>query len=82
MICYNNLLKIMFIISLVLSISPISAYSIETQTHNNNTFDMNVLTQPNLMGLIPSSENSNKEDSLEVNTIGNETHENFLSFAT
>lgn len=32
-----------FVLGLILSISPISAYSIETQTHSNNTFDMNVL---------------------------------------
>lgn len=34
----------MFVLGLILSISPISAYSIETQTHSNNTFDMDMLT--------------------------------------
>jgi hypothetical protein len=48
MICYNNFLKIMFIIGLVLSISPITAYSIEA-SHYKNDSDVDMLTQVNHM---------------------------------
>ena len=43
MIFYKNFLGIILIIGLILSISPITAYSIETK--NNDNCNMNVLTQ-------------------------------------
>ena len=60
MICYNNLLKILFIISLVLSISPITASSIETQNISNNNY-IDALTQANHMEVMPLDNTTNNE---------------------
>ena len=76
MIFYKNFLGIILIIGLILSISPITAYSIETK--NNDNCNMNVLAQADSVGSISSNKNSNKDNDLEVNTINNETRENLL----
>jgi hypothetical protein len=62
MLLYKNFLGVVFVLGLILSISPISAYSIETQTHNNNTFDMNVLTPSiHMKTLLSSTGNADNE---------------------
>jgi hypothetical protein len=62
-----------------MTVSPISAYSIEI-AHGGNNFDwdIDVLVPVDSIGSIPSNENINKEKSLEFGTSNNETYENPL----
>lgn len=64
---YRHIFGIVFIMGLILSISPITAHSIETQNNNSNC-DMNVLTQFNHMEVMPLKNTTNKEKKIENST--------------
>jgi hypothetical protein len=57
---YRHIFGIIFLIGLVLSISPITAYSIEA-SHYNNDSDLDMLTQVNHMEVMPLDNIRNKE---------------------
>ena len=87
MICFRNLLGIIFVIGLILSISPITAYSIETQNNNNNNNNNKSgidLTQTNHMETAPSAKivNNELENILNKTEMGSQSIEKFDIFDT
>ena len=72
MILCKHFIGIIFVISLFCSVSPISAYSIETQNNFNSImgFDKDVSASVDSMKIL-STKNTSKEKELKSTTIGN-----------